>query len=391
MRLISARRVLRPDFELPHDALPNFGSVPEIVGEVVAVRGDVLQIRPNSGKGLTRGILSPKTNLYADDRFKVDALKPGTKLSGYGVTVEGTGVGDIPLRVEADVLHYYNNTNNSSSGSAPLLRGKRPPVFVRVNYSGKITFTARVKTVRPLVLADDLGEALPITFAKSLILQRVGMRPLKTGEIKVGTRLRAVGKKAPDGLTKAKSILLMGRADDLNEITGTLKSLDKKGLKIQPRFSPDVQTLKLSPSAKAYDSSTLDLDSIQVGDTLNFTGKVMKGTTVEPAVLMLKTISPNAENIPVTQSGGNLGEMFGAAQISATVSGKIIAFDPLRVQTPSGSEVVIIAPGQLRYLHYKPAVMSQLKPGVKLLVSGRSKAGVFTIETVILNPPSGRP
>ena len=215
------------------------------------------------------------------------------------------------------------------------------------------------------------------------------MRPLKPGEIKVGAKLRAVGKKAPDGLTKAKSILLMGRADDLNEITGTLNSLQKKGLKIQPRFSGEVQTLKLSPTAKVYDSMSLDLDTIQVGDTLNFTGKVTKGTAKEPIAMMLKTITPNSEKIPVTQSGGNLDEMFGGAQINATVNGKIIAFDPLRVQTPSGGEVTITAPGQIRYLHYKPADLKKLKPGVKLLVSGRSKAGVFTVEIVILNPPSG--
>ncbi len=372
------------------EEFPFFGSVPEIVGEVVAVRGDVLQIRPESGKGLTRVILNPKTNLYADDRLKSESLKPGTKLTGFGIAVEGTGVGNIPLQVEADVLQYYKADSSSSNG-APLLRGKRPPVFVRVNYSGKITFTARVKTVRPLVLADDLGEALPITFAKSLILQRVGMRPLKTGEIKVGVRLRAIGKKAPDGLTKAKSILLTGRADDLNEITGTLKSLNKKGLKIQPRFSAEVQTVKLSPSAKVYDSMSLDIDTIQVGDALNFTGKVTKGTATEPIALTLKTITPNGEKIPVTQSGGNLDEMFGSGQISATVSGRIIAFDPLRVQTLSGGEVVITAPGQLRYLHYKRADLSKLKRGAKLLVSGRSKSGVYTVETVILNPPSGGP
>jgi hypothetical protein len=72
--------------------------------------------------------------------------------------------------------------------------------------------------------------------------------------------------------------------------------------------------------------------------------------------------------------------------VTATVKGKVTAFDPLRVQSEDGREVMITVPGQISYARYRPLERSELKAGQKALFSGHSKPGGVVADVIVVNP-----
>lgn len=265
------------------------------------------------------------------------------------------------------------------------MRGRRSEIFRKQNYSGSITFSGEVKSINPLVLVDDQGKPLNVIVGDDVEVHQRKPRPIKEGDITAGARLVAMGDTTPDGLLNAHMVVLFGEGSERGSVPATITAVSDKGVTVLPRFSPKEITVEIDPAAKFYFQENLDLDSIHVGDTLAFTGKVVGGDAKSPTTLVLRSIAPADGDIPNIEEDDR-GPFGGGHTVTATVKGKITAFDPLRVQTEEGREVTIIVPGQISYARYRPLERSALKAGQKALLSGRSKEDGVIADLVIVNP-----
>jgi hypothetical protein len=377
------------------------GGGPRVFGEVAAVRGDVLQIRTPFDEGLTRVILASDAQILRDETFTTDVLKPGMKVMGSGRQVEGTGTPTTPMKVEVQTLTIQDGGGGGPFGfgfgfggrGGPLMRGQRPDIFRKQNYAGTISFDAQVKSVHPLLLVDDQGNSLPVLVASDVeVHQRVG-HPIREGDITAGARVMAMGETTPDGLLNAHMVMLMGEGrggSGRGSLSGIVVGINGKDVTVRPRFERRDLKIEVDPAAKVYLQETLDLDSIQVGDTLAFTGKVTSGSAQAPKVLVARTITPADEETPKIEEGGRRGFFggFGGRQaaVTATVKGKVIAFEPLRVQTAEGREVTVKVPGQVAYVRYRLVERTALKAGQKVLFGGQSREGGLLADLIVLNP-----
>ena len=360
-----------------------------VFGEVVAVRGNVLQMRGMGQEGLTRVILASDAKINRDTKLKVDVLKPGMKVTGSGRQVEGTGVGNVPLLVEVQSLQLEGGGGpDFDFYGGPLMRGKKADLFRKQSYAGTLAFDAKVKSINPVVLVDEDGKVLPVTVGADAEVHERKPRPLKQGDITAGARVLAIGSPMPDGLLKANMIMMMGEGHERNSMPGTVVSLSSDSVTIRPRFEPRDNTIKIAPSAKYYDVDVLDLDTIQVGDTMLFTGKLLSGSVAAPVAFVVQSISREGEVTPPVEQGGGDDFFGGGGSATVSVKGKITGFDPLMVQTNTGREVKVTVAGQIAFLHYRPVNKSAIKAGQKVLLGGRSKNGKLVADTVILNPPA---
>jgi hypothetical protein len=361
---------------------------PGVFGEVAAVRGNVLQMRTPDARGLTRVILASDAQIIRDEKLKIDALKPGTKVTGTGRPVEGTGADGTPSQVRVDTLEPAGGMNLFAffgGESSPLLRGREAQVFRKVNYTGNIEFDARVKSVRPLVLTDPAGRPLPVILAPDVEVHQRAPRRIREGDLTAGARLMAMGERTPDGLLKAHMIIMMGAGSERGSLPGTIMAVSARGVTIRPRFQPSDMLIEITPTAKIYNQETLDLDSIQVGDNLAFTGKVIGGTAGMPTALVASTITSANEVAPKIDEGQS--EFFGNDRtVTATVKGRVAAFDPLRVQTADGREVTVTVPGQAAYVRYRLLNRAALLAGKKALFCGKTRERGVIADLIILNP-----
>jgi hypothetical protein len=368
---------------------------------VTAVRGNVLQVRTPFDEGLTRVILASDAQILRDETFTTDVLKPGMKVMGSGRQVEGTGTPTTPMKVEVQTLSIQDSGMGGPFGfgffgfggpGGPLMRGQRPDVFRKQNYAGTISFNAEVRSVNPLVLVDDQGNSLPVIVGDDVEVRQRVARPIKEGDITAGARVMAMGETSPDGLLNAHTIMLMGEGrggSGRGSLSGIIVGVNGKDVTVRPRFERGDLQIEVDPAAKVYLQETLDLDSIQVGDTLAFTGKVTSGTAQAPRVLVARTITPAEGETPKIEEGrrGFFGGFGGRqAAVTATVKGKVLAFEPLRVQTDDGREVTIKVPGQVAYVRYRPAERSALKAGQTVLFGGQSREGGLLADLIVLNP-----
>jgi hypothetical protein len=379
---------------------PGFGGPggPRVFGEVTDVRGNVLQMRTPFDEGLTRVIIADDAQIFRDETLTIDVLKPGTRVMGSGRQVEGTGTPTTPLKVEVQTLSIQDGGMGGpfgfgfGFGGGPLMRGQRAEVFRKQNYAGTISFNGEVKSVNPLVLVDDQGNVLPVIVPSDVEVRQRVARPVKEGDITVGARVMAMGEQTPDGLLNARTLMLMGegpRGDGRGSLSGTIVAVNGKDVTVRARFGREDLQIEVDPAAKVYVQETLDLDSIQVGDALAFTGKVISGTAQAPRVLVAQTITSASEETPKIDAGrrGFFGGFGGRqAAVTATVKGKVLAFEPLRVQTADGREITIKVPGQVAYVRYRPAERSALKAGQRVLFGGQSRPGGLLADLIVLNP-----
>ncbi len=262
-----------------------------VFGEVVAVRGNVLQMRSPFAKGLTRVIIGSNAQIIRDETLKRDVLRPGMKVTGTGLQVAGTGSGATPMKVKVQSLELDGMGGHFMfafwGGRGPLMRGREPARFQKEKYSGNTTFTAQIKSVSPLVLEDDHGNPLPVILGEDVEVHRRVPRPIKAGDIIAGARLMAMGETGSDGLLNAHMIILFAEGSERGSLIGTITGVGDHRLTVQPRFAPEDLQIEVAPAAKYYSLESLDLDSINVGDTLNFSGKVIGGTASAPTVLVV--------------------------------------------------------------------------------------------------------
>jgi hypothetical protein len=380
-----ARAAIRPD----PDQQP--AQQASLFGAVAAVRGNVLQMSAPDGRGLTRVIFAADTQIIRDETFTIDVLKPGMKVTGSGRQVEGTGIGSVPLQVEVQTLQMAGGMGNPfaffGGDTSPLLRGGRASVLRKMNYAGTIEFDAQVKSVSPLVLVDEQGQPLPVVIGKEIKVTQRGPHPIKEGDITAGAFVMAMGQRAPDGLVKARMIVLLGEGGTGNSVSGTIMGVNAGGLTVRARFAPTDQKIQVAPQAKIYVQESLDLDSIQVGDSMAFTGKVLAGTGSAPTALVVRTITRADEETP--QIADTPRGPFGGNAVTATVKGRITGFDPLRVQTADGREVLVRVPGQLVYVRYRPQARTALKVGQHVLLVGHSTENGLSADVIVLNPSLG--
>jgi hypothetical protein len=355
-----------------------------VFGQVSAVRGNVLQIKPEEGDGLTRVILAADAKIIRDEKLPLDSLKPGMKVMGGGRPApEGSPAG---ARVEVQRLLVQEGDMMFGNGRAPLLRGRRAETFRPQNYSGSIEFNGQVQSVNPLVLADDQGNRLPVTFAGDIEVHRSAPRPVKEGDITAGADLMAMGDTTPDGLVNAHLIVVFSEGGRRGSMPGTITAISGDGLTVRPRFAPKDIAIHIDPAVKVYDLERLDLDAIRVGDTLNLTGKVIGGDAKAPTALVVRTITPADSETPNLDPGGD-GGFFERRPVTATVKGRVTSLDPFRIQTDDGRDIRVTVPGQVTFARFRPADRGTLAAGRKVLLVGRSgEGGQLIADLIILNP-----
>jgi hypothetical protein len=367
---------------------PAPGGAPPVIGAVVAVRGNVLQMRTMGSKGLTRVICASDAQITREETLKADVLMPGMKVEGTGRQIEGTGTGTVPMKVEVQSLQIGGGSNPFQffgGQTAALLRGRRAEIFRKQNYSGTISFDATVKSIHPLVLTDERGAPLPVVIGSDVEVHQRKPRALKEGDINAGAFLLAMGETSSDGLLNAHSLIVLGEGRGQESVSGTITGITDKGITMQPRFEPQGIEIEVSPTVKLYYQEHLDLDSIQVGDRLVFNGRVIGGSAKLPTTLAVRAITSPDEESPKIEQGG----MFGGGALTATVTGKITAFDPLRIQTEDGREITLRVPGQVAYVRHRPIERSALKAGQKALLSVRTTESGRVADVIVLNPSPG--
>jgi hypothetical protein len=179
-------------------------------------------------------------------------------------------------------------------------------------------------------------------------------------------------------------IVLFGSGAQRGSLSGQIMKTDGATATVRPRFAPRTLDITFDPAARVLFQENLDLDTINIGDTYTFEGRVTAGDARTPTGLAVRTITRAGETAPKLDEGDN--PFFGGRVISATVTGKVVAFEPLRVQTQEGREVVIRVPGQLVFATYRPLERSSLKDGQKAFFLGRSSEGKLIADLIIVNP-----
>jgi hypothetical protein len=215
-------------------------------------------------------------------------------------------------------------------------------------------------------------------------VHRAAPRPVKEGDITAGADLGAFGDPTPDGLLNAHMVVVFGEGGRRGAVPATITAVNGDVLTARPRFAPKDLTIRVDPAAKVYDLETLDLDSIRIGDTLTFTGKVTGGDAKTPTALVVQTITPADSEAPDLDPGG--GGFFEVRRINATVKGRVTALDPLRVRTDDGREVRVTVPGQVAYVRFRPQDRGALTAGRKALLVGRSGESGLVADLIVLNP-----
>src|SRR5579871_1332508 len=371
----------------PGQPPPGPGGLP-VMGDVVAVRGKVLQMRAMGASGLTRVIITDGAMITRDETCPLDVLKSGMKVSGTGRQVEGTGVGSVPLQVELLSLRVGPSMGmpfNFGGGTGPLMRGRSEDVFRKQTYQGTISFDAVVKSVTPLVLTDPQGQPLSLRLHDPIEVVRQGTRRIKEDDITAGARLMAFGERAPDGLLNARMVMFMGQGSERTSVSGTIRAVSTNSVSVRSAFAPNETNVTVDPAAKFYFQERLDLDTIRVGDTLAFTGRLFDGTTAAPKTIIVRTITPAAEEAPKLEESGMAAAM-APRSVTVMVKGKILALDPLRIRTAEGQEVLIKVPGQVAYVRYRLLKRSDVKVGQKALIMGNTTETGFVADVIVLNP-----
>ncbi len=158
-------------------------------GRIVAVRGDIVQVRPFFQTGLTRLVISDETAIHVDgDNFNMKRVRPGIWVYGLGKNgPDGKLTLDYYLEVSEDPmpLKYRQNVMAPVLGSRQLC-----------------ALFGRLKCVKPFVVMDEAGKEVMATIPSSLTISHDNSR--KT--LRPGQYITAQGQRTADGLLRAESV-----------------------------------------------------------------------------------------------------------------------------------------------------------------------------------------
>jgi hypothetical protein len=353
-------RILLALFAMLAASLPAFAQDKgEIFGTVVSIRGNILQIRPSLRPKLTRVSFGDQTEIVSYRRVEKDFLKPGIRVGMGGLYSEKGGY--HPFFIEA-AKEPIGDLKDKAEGIKAEPGG------------GWARASGTVKSVEPFVFTDDSGKEYTATLDQ---LRGVfeDYRADRNG-ILIGTRLRAVGPIAPDGVMQATSISPDKDYSATGMMFGEITGVKGRMLTVIPRYTNDPIAVTLAETSTLQREIKVDADSIGVGDTVTFWGQRAQETgkknELHAIALLLGDGRYPASGDP--EEGG------------VFLTGTLTSLDPVQLLLPDQTTLAVGIPAQMPIARLVPIKVDDLKPKSRaMLVLQRGNGDKFIATSVILD------
>ncbi len=332
----------------------------QVYGTIVAIRGNILVVRPSLRPKLTRVSFGDKTVILAYERTTLSVLKPGMRVSIGGRYSEQEGLHAFWVEAAEKPIGYLAEKSNGLQRQNEWARG-----------------IGTIKSVQPFVFTDDAGKEYAVKIDNvnnvwhDFLTDRNGLL--------IGTRIRAEGAQSPDGVIQADSISPDRNLSRSGTMFGQILGVHGNTLEIRPRYTSDTLRVTFAPNCGLLQQRDIDTDSIKVGDKVTFWGEQRNhpwdmpksDDLVANALLLGKYHYPAAE--------GQTGGVF--------LTGKIASLEPaVRLSLPTGNTINVIIPAQMPIARLEKISAGDLKPGRSaMLVLSRLPDGRFQASTVVLD------
>lgn len=328
-------------------------------GVIVAVRADIVQIRPRFSDSLVRVVLDSATRINDTEFMTFDKLA-----QGWRVNVMGT-------------LESANDFRpNFVMGIAPTERRtgffEFPSHGIQRFGEGKFAGTGGIiKSMKPFVITDDDGKDITIKVGGPLMV----MHPTQASKEKllVGKAISVNGDRTSDGVIRARTINF-NPAPGGGTLFGRVQNQSGSQLRVVPIYVDE--PIRVSPSEKAVimRQITLDPDTVQVGDTITAQGNLTAGTAAAPETMTASVLLIGKQEYPSVPSSAGAFPMFGGGGTPAVKlawTGKVVSLAPLIIIGANDRQVRVVVPGQTPYVDLKPTSLSDANPGERIMLFGK--------------------
>ena len=326
----------------------------EETGKIVSVRADIIQIRPQFSTALTRIVVDNKTVIHTPRPLKLEDLKPGMRLVGFGDYLDDGGIKPSFLMVVEDPTGFF----------AQKMRG------VKANgYGRSAQFGGVVKTANPLVVTDDDGKDITPTMAASVPVMQFARA--KQDALLVGQSLDATGDRTADGLLHAKTVdVNSSEGSSGGTLFGDVVAVRGETIEIRPRFGTATAQVTLGRGAKIQRQTTLAPDRVRLGDMLTVQGKRTGGTAAAPSALVAFVLLPGTQTYPKSAQNNFFPGSADSNDTQQTCTGHVLSLEPFILRLANGSAVTVTVPGQTPIADLHTAKPSDIKAGDKVMVIG---------------------
>jgi hypothetical protein len=340
------------------------------VGQIVSVRGDILQIRPRFSSQLKRIVIDQKTAISSPQMTSVDKLPKGIFVSGIGDYTPDGGI----------LLHFLMASDERTGFFSSNTHGIRA-----IGYGKSAFFGGKLKSAKPLVVTDDDGKDITPTLQGFVPVMRTVRDDPKS--LQVGKVISASGERTADGLLHARSVQIEQLPNSAGAVFGEVVSIKANTLEVRPRFGIETIQAIVPDQVQMLRQVDVDPDTVKIGDTLTAQGKRLGDAQNGQTAMVAAVLLLGKQTYP--QIGGGGGGFFaairGAGQPGLTCTGKVASFSPFVLTQEDGKQVTVTIPGQTPIVDLRPVTLSEIKPGDKLMVDGaEGKTGSMVVKLLIL-------
>ena len=333
-------------------------------GNIVSIRGNIIQIHPAQGANLARVVVDGKTAISVETHLKLGDLRPGWRIVAWG---------------QHDAIGGFNPVWTLLSKEPVGQFGEKHHDIVENDYGPEAKFGGTLTSVQPFVITNDDGKTLtgvPAKDAEFMLYSQVHKDVLL-----IGMSISGEAEVTPDGLLHAKNLSFRLRPGRPGALFGKVLAVHGRTLDVRPRFTSDTLRVTFTPNAHSARQIALDPDSVKIGDTLTVWGGASRSdapkTDLTAYVLLVgKQAYPRAQQDPKNKE-------------DQTRTGVVTALRPLTLKQTDGTSVTITVPGQTPVSDLRPFILSHLKPGDKVMVIGSMKpnGGLQAVDLIKDAPP----
>ncbi len=339
-----------------------------LTGQIVAIRGDIVQIRPQYSTKLTRVVIDAKTTIDNPQMTSPAQLQPGIFVSVLGDYTDDGGILPRFVMAQDERTGFFSSKSHGVHA---------------VGYGRSAFLGGKLKSANPLVVTDDDGKdyTIPVKGFLPVMHMARGDRNM----LQVGKTVTAVGEKTADGLLHARSIQIQQLPGSSGTVFGTVVAIRGNTLEIQPRFGEENIQATISPDAQLLRQIDIDPDTVKVGDIITVQGKRLAGAPEDSNAIVAAVLLPGKQTYPKVGGGGFFAMMLGAGNPGMTCTGKVASLSPFLLTQDDGKQVIATIPGQTPIVDLRTITPADIKPGDKLMVSGaEDKAGGLVIKLLML-------
>jgi hypothetical protein len=325
-------------------------------GTILAIRGDILVVRPSLRPKVTRVAFGPKTQIIGNERAALSVLKPGMRLMLMGRYTQQDGL--HPFWIEA--------------AETPIGELKQRSVGLDANQRGWVMVRGNLKSIQPFVFSDDTGK---VYTAKLDQLRGVSHDfPGDRNGLLIGTRIQVSGHVASDGVILADVINPDRDIAATGTMFGTITAINGDTLTVRPKYTTETTRIRYAPGCLLQRQVDIDPDTYKVGDRVTFWGQQHNHPWDNPRSDDLLAFALLAGNGRYPSSGG------------VFLSGKLASVDPVRLTLDSGKTINVIIPAQMPSARLQTIRSADVRPGKQaMLVLKRRAGGGFQATTIVLD------